>query len=66
MALRKKGKNNVSNVCGKKIRALQNTNNDVAKCKAGLGLANLRVLGYFLCFSVLASWGSSFSRHPMS
>ena len=31
-----KGGNNVSNGCGEKIRAWQNTDNDVAKCKAGI------------------------------
>ena len=28
--------NNVSNVRGKTMRAWQNTNNDIAKCKAGI------------------------------
>ena len=33
----KKGRNNVSKGCMKKVRAWQNIDNDVAKCQAGIG-----------------------------
>ena len=38
---------NGETICGKKIRGCQNTNNDVAKCKAGISGLEIKKRHYF-------------------